>query len=123
VLTEEAEDRPTHWQGRYIKSDPEWWAIKGLMQLGIEFRYQYSVFGGQSARGGFVVDFLIDLPPRPFPFEIWGGYWHEGQKGGGDRMREIILANYFGVRRIKGLYQNDLGSEESVLMGLRRELM
>jgi len=122
-VDKEEEVIPTDWYGTHIKSKPEWWAIKSLLRLKIDFDYQYAVWGGDQRPGGYTVDFLIKLPPRPFPFEIFGGYWHEGQKGAKDKIRETRLAAHFKVPKIQGLYEDDLATEEAVYAGMRRELL
>ena len=45
------------------------------MRPGVDFLYQFEVFGGRQERGGFVVDFRILNPPG-LMFSVVGAYWH-----------------------------------------------
>lgn len=120
VLEMYSEDkgRPTHWYGKFIKSDPEWWAIKWFLTRKIAFQYQYDVWGGSRAKGGYTVDFVVDTPPRPWPLELKGDYWHEGVKGAIDMFREQQLAAYFGVDRIRAIYGKDMVDEPTLWLAL-----
>lgn len=49
-----------------------------LQRLRRAFIYQYSIYGGHSRRGGYVLDFLIvDTAPQSTAVNIQGAYWHK----------------------------------------------
>lgn len=116
----EEESRPTHWYGKFIKSQPEWWGLQWLLKEKIDFQFQYAVWGGDQSRGGYTVDFLINTPPRPWPLEFKGDWWHDGDKGANDKFRETQLAAYFKVKEVKYLYGPDLKTQETVFAGMER---
>ena len=108
------EQRPMYWYGVYIQSNPEWWAIQWFLKNKIDFKFQFSLWGGDSAKGGVTIDFVVQLPPRPFPFELKGGHWHEGAKGAGDKIRDQRVAQYFKVPRVLAVYEENMQDQETL---------
>lgn len=64
------------------------------LQPGIDFFYQFSIFGGRTERGGAVLDFFFIEPPG-LAINVQGEYWHY-QRGvqhrALDRLRKAQLA-------------------------------
>lgn len=117
------QERPQYWYGKYIQSTPEWWGILELMRMGVDFRYQHTVRGGSFQRGGYTIDFLLMVPPRPQPLEFRGGYWHEGQMGAQDAFRDAQLRRIFKVEKILAIYEPDMQSQETVGQALRKLIL
>ena len=80
---------PATWPG----STPEWhvnWALEKLMPG--QFRYQFSLMGGRQARGGIVVDFIIET--LRLVIQVQGEYWHSSySQQVADKMQAITMAS------------------------------
>lgn len=83
-------------QGRQAQSLQEWYIANALWKYDHEFIYQYIVGAIVGARGTFAVDFLVtSTVPLSTPLEYFGGYWHEGQLGSGDKIRLLQINDHF----------------------------
>lgn len=118
AITEQKEEAPTTFRGKDIDSKEEWWIIKVLLKLNRNFIYQYPVFGGYR-RGGFIIDFFVEIPPTNLFIEFYGAYWHEGARGSDDDLRERIIENTLNIP-VEGIYQSDAENEESIERAVRR---
>lgn len=58
----------------------EFYVAAALDELGLEFEFQISVFGGRRISGGFVLDFLVMTRPNPTPVWVHGEHWHTGEQ-------------------------------------------
>lgn len=56
--------------------------IYRALQKDARFNFEYQVprFGGQSVRGGTVIDFVIYTVPHPTALYVDGPYWHPQKK-------------------------------------------
>jgi hypothetical protein len=81
-------------QGRTPKSHNEWFTWLALNSLGHKAIYQYAVYGNRGVKGEAYIDFLVvTTVPLPTPLEVNGVYWHSGQLGARDRLRNININN------------------------------
>ena len=64
-------------QGKMPRSILEWRVYLGAVRLDISFRYQVSIRGGSTRRGGMILDFIFYIPPLPKPVFCQGDYWHK----------------------------------------------
>lgn len=74
-------------------SKEEEYLYRALSKAQIQFYYQFPIYGGRRLRGGLVVDFVL----LPFfqPVEVYGEYWHSGQLGADDRLKQALERQYF----------------------------
>jgi hypothetical protein len=75
------------------KSEDEYIFHIALKAEGIEFLYEFAIFGGHRSLGGVSVDFLCWLPFAT-AVEIVGAYWHRNSTR--ERWRTSIITSYFG---------------------------
>jgi hypothetical protein len=75
----------------------------------IGYIFQYEMFGG-NIRGGVFVDFLI-FNPFAEGLEVYGDYWHSGQLGADDRLRQARIEQELG-RPVKILWGNETETVE-----------
>ena len=76
--------RPTHEpfpeiqpvQGIMPDSKEEYWVALALYRLGLDFEFQYQLFGGRKYKGGQVIDFWVFTVPLPTPIFVQGWYFH-----------------------------------------------
>lgn len=73
-------------QGQTAGSVNEYNVAQALNRLKLDYLYQYPIFGGR-VRGGQVIDFLVQKPPKPIPVFIQGAYWHSGARGTEDVLK------------------------------------
>ena len=81
-------------QGQTAGSTEEWRVAKALWRFKIPFIYQFEIFDS-SVRGGIVLDFLVQTRPLSTPLEVYGRYWHRGDRSSQERLRDAIVENYF----------------------------
>lgn len=112
-------------QGQVPDSKEEWWIAKALNRLGISYTYQYPVQGGR-ARGGYLVDFVVNTVPLATMIEPVGNHWHTGELGSDDLKRqadvEAVMQSFCRIP-IVNLWIPDLLDEETVFQKLQRELL
>jgi len=75
-------------------SDLEAYVARALDKYGLEYVFQYPLFGGTELRGGLVVDFVV-YNPFPIPLEVFGEYWHTGTFSAFDRFKLSVEFDYF----------------------------
>lgn len=64
-------------QGRQADSQNEVNFARALEKFRLYYIYQYSILGGTSVRGGYVLDFFLpNQAPQPVAVNIQGKYWH-----------------------------------------------
>ena len=75
-------------KGRKPGSSYEWHVAQALDFLGWDYQYQVPLMGGQTRRGGIVLDFLVDTP-RQTPISVKGEWWHRDKER--DKQDEIEI--------------------------------
>jgi hypothetical protein len=113
-----------HIQGQVPDSKEEWWVSRALDRLRLSYTYQYPVNGGR-ARGGYMIDFLVDTVPLKTMIEPIGNHWHTGELGSDDQKRQADIESLMrDIARIPilNLWIPDLINEDAVYMRLRSEL-
>ncbi len=111
-------------QGQTPDSLQEWWISRALDRLGMTYTYQYPINGGR-ARGGYLVDFVVNTVPLATMIEPVGNHWHTGELGADDKKRQADVENAmqdFCRTPIFLLWIPDLLNFETVFQKLRQEL-
>ncbi len=104
-------------------SKEEWWVSQALYRYGVEFIFQWEIYGGRTRRGGLIVDFAV-WNPRFTPLLVHGDYWHRGELRGGDKTALIAIASYFniGVENIPILWGENSQTKEDVFAWVRANI-
>lgn len=76
-------------QGVSAGSVNEWNVAQALDRLKMPYRYQVPIYGGRRMPGGQVVDFLVEIPPKPIPLYVQGQYWHRQANEMADFIKQI----------------------------------
>ena len=121
VEPEEEESQEGIIQGQKSRSTEEWRVAQALWTLELEFIYQYPLFGGTSVRGGYVLDFLVDLIGVPTPLEVQSQRWHSGRFAREERLRAAIIERIFGVQ-MKFVWDTELTIKGEALIAVREAL-
>ena len=110
-------------QGQEAGSTEEWRVAQALTRLKMPFQYQFEIFDA-SVRGGLILDFLVMTDPLSTPLEVDGEHWHSGERGSDDKMRHVILEQYFEgkAQPLVILYGQDLATQELADSSVRREI-
>ena len=88
-----------------------------LDTLKLEYFFQYAPLGFTGLRGQYIVDFLVFVPYEQ-PMEVYGEYWHTGQLGSDDKLRQAFLEKYF-KRPVIILWGVETETEELALAAVR----
>lgn len=99
---------------------PEYYTALALEQLQIPYEFQYVLWGGSSVRGGVRIDFVA-YTPFAIPIEVYGDYWHTGQLGSDDRMRNARIMQHFG-REVVLIWGTEAETFTETLTTVRRKL-
>jgi hypothetical protein len=101
----------------------EWRVALAFTKLKLPFMFQFSLLGGRTRRGGFVLDFLVFTVPLSTPCDVRGEYWHQGRAKAEDDYQMAILKNAMGYNLAKPviLWGAELQSDEEALSVVRRE--
>lgn len=111
-------------QGQQPDSLQEWWISRALDRLKMSYTYQYPINGGR-ARGGYLVDFVVNTVPLATMIEPVGNHWHTGELGADDRKRQADVEEAmkdFCRTPILLLWIPDLLDADTVFQKLRAEL-
>lgn len=77
--------------GYTVDSQDEWRFYLALMELKLDFFYQYQL-GDPRLRGGQRIDFVVFVPPLAWACEIgWEGYYHSTKQRAADTMQDYII--------------------------------
>ena len=79
------------------KSEDEYIFSLALIAEGIEFLYEFGIYGGHRTLGGVSIDFMCWIPFAT-AVEITGAYWHRNSTR--ERWRTAIITSYFGKEPI-----------------------
>ena len=111
-------------QGREPGSVEEWRVAQALSRFKIPFIFQFEMFDS-SVRGGIVLDFLVQTDPLATPLEVYGEYWHRGERSSKDRIRDVIIEDYFRGKSLPLLifFASDLRDQEMADAKVRREIL
>lgn len=107
-------------QGKKPDSNEELWVAMALDKLRIPYIFQFELIAA-TLRGGITIDFLV-LFPFATPIEVMGEYWHTGEMGSDDKLRQAIIEQMIG-RPVINLWTQDLIDPETTYSVVRRELM
>lgn len=106
-------------QGRKPGSVQEWRVAKAIIRLGLDFRFQYPINGG-NVPGGYFIDFLV-MMPYVQPLEVQSLHWHTGRFANDEAVRSAIIESIWG-REIRYVYQEQLGDDDSAYAAVKKAL-
>ncbi len=111
-------------QGQDPDSVEEWRVAQSLSRFRIPFDFKFEIFDS-SVRGGIVLDFLVKTRPLSTPLEVYGQYWHKGERSSKERIRDVIIEDYFRGNSLPLLifFASDLQTQEMADAKVRRELL
>ncbi len=107
-------------QGKQPDSKEEVWVAQALDKLKLKYIFQFELVTA-GLRGGILIDFLV-LTPFTVPVEIMGEYWHTGEMGADDKLRQSFIEKAIG-NKVVNLWTLDLVDPETTYSVVRRELM
>lgn len=121
-LRDEAETGPFFIRGEKAGSKDEYWVSLFLEWLtknhGINWEYQYSVYGGRRIRGGNVIDFLVYTPGRWTVLDPMGRVWHSGHREDRYQMENVCRKRNW---KLIAWYTDQTPSKEAVFAFLKKE--
>jgi len=79
--------------GKGVGSYNEWYVSLALDQLDLRYQYQVGV-GTLAVKGYQIIDFVVDLAPKPQPINVHGEYWHRTK----DASETVYLEQALNVR-------------------------
>lgn len=106
-------------QGKQPDSKEEFWVSLALDRLKIPYIFQFELLQA-TLRGGIKIDFLV-LFPFAIPVEVMGEYWHTGEMGSDDKMRQAIIEQMIG-HEVVNLWTLDLVDQETTYTKVRQAL-
>lgn len=121
TITEE-EELPTVVHGNVVGSKEEARVSVALDKLGYEYYYQYQMFGGRNVRGGQVIDFIVQVPPKPIPIYVQGRYWHSNKMAPEDQLKIAMVDQIEWLDTPKLWYDDELTSVQDAINLCRRDL-
>ncbi len=103
-------------------TDIEWRVAVVLERLGLNFKFQYSLQGGRTARGGIVLDFLVLTDPLRTPLDIRGDYWHQPNQRVDDDLGLALAMSRGMFAEPVVIYGSQLQTIEAAYATIKREL-
>lgn len=103
--------------GKKPGSIEEWRVATALWNLGYDFDFQVSFFGGHQV-GGFVVDFIVRTA-IPVPIEVIGEYWHQNTPE--EEFRRMALEDEIGAT-IVYIIETELESYEEAVLAVSKAM-
>lgn len=107
-------------QGKQPDSKEEVWVAQALEKLKLRYIFQFQLIPA-GLRGGIVIDFLV-LHPFSIPVEIMGEYWHTGEMGADDKLRQSFIEKAIG-NKVINLWTLDLVDPETTYSVVRRNIL
>jgi hypothetical protein len=87
----------------------------------IPYQFHVDILGGSTVRGGFVIDFVVEIPFET-PLEVFGNYWHEGMMASEDRLKLDMLRSYYGQFAIV-IWGDESNTPEAAREAVRRKVL
>jgi hypothetical protein len=109
-------------KGRPAGSINEYNVARALDRLHWPYRYQVPIFGGRLTPGGQVIDFLIDLPPRPIPLYVQGEYWHRQARALADMLKQVRVSQVNSWRDPEIIWEKECETMDAAYAWLRGHL-
>ncbi len=103
-------------------TDIEWRVAVVLERLGLDYKFQFSLRGGRTARGGIVLDFLVLTDPLSTPLDIRGDYWHQPKQRIEDDLGLALAMSRGRFAEPVIIYGGELQTMEQAYSTVRREL-
>lgn len=109
-------------QGQEPDSKNEYYIAQALEKFKLEYMYQFLLrAGSRTERGAIVVDFLV-FNPFGIPVQVYGEYWHSGERSAEDRLQEVYIQQYFG-REVVAIMGTESDSRESAEAVVQAKLL
>jgi hypothetical protein len=108
-------------QGQTPQSRNEWYVAQALEEFKLPYMYQLIVRGGGGRRGTIILDFLV-FTPFSVPVQVYGEYWHSGQRKDEDRLQEAYIEQYFG-REVVPIWGSESESREAARTAVQSKLL
>lgn len=118
----EEEELPTVVHGVTVGSKEEARVAVALDKLKYEYDYQFQLFGGRNIRGGQVIDFIVQIPPKPVPIYVQGRYWHSEQMAPEDKLKIAMVDQIEWLDQPLLWYDDELTSVQDAIVLCRRDL-
>lgn len=102
-------------QGIMPDSQQEYWFAMWLERKKLEYKFQYLVFPG--AKHYYNIDFVVWTVPLATMVELNGGFWHYGELGQDDRLRQLRIEDHMrdiAKIPIQFLWAPDMDTRETV---------
>ena len=103
-------------------TDIEWRVGVVLERLGLDYKFQYPLRGGRSARGGIVLDFLVFTVPLRTPLDLRGDYWHQPRQKIEDDLGLALAMSKGSYAEPVIIYGSQLQTMEQAYSTVKREL-
>jgi len=110
------------YDGQEVRFKEEWFVIQALLMLKVDFEYQDSFLGGFYRRGGAVLDFVCDVPPKTIIIRINGKHWHDRRKLEDVIMKQKLLREYKGSAEVVDIDAEDVDTQEKANKVIREVL-
>lgn len=112
-------------QGITPASREEWRVAVALEKYKIPYMYQVIVRGGGEMRGRLrgtiILDFLV-FAPMGIPVQVYGNYWHSGERKAEDRLQEAFLRWYYN-REVVALWGSELETQAAADEAVRSKVL
>lgn len=109
-------------QGQEPGSKNEYYVAQALEKYKLEYMYQFLIrASSRQLRGAIVVDFLV-FNPFGIPVQVYGEYWHSGERKSEDRLQEAYLQQYFG-REVVVIFGTESDTREAAEAAVSSKLL
>jgi hypothetical protein len=92
-----------------------------LQQLKVDFIPQYTLDGGNSVRGGQIIDYVIYVPPQAIALYCQGKYWHGGKKTMEDELKQAAAKKH-GLQPVE-MWEDDYETVEKARTWLKKNVV
>lgn len=96
----------------------EYLLAKAMDEEELRYRPQVRLFAPAGVRGSIKIDYEV-YNPFTLPVELYGEYWHTGQMGADDRLRELMIYQRY-KRHVYRVWGNESDTIEKCRMVARR---
>lgn len=107
-------------QGKTPGSKEEWRVSVALVEMGIDFIYQYIIGANRpsGAKGIFKLDFFLKVHPKPIGLEIQSKRWHSAQFSPDEKFRIAYIESKL-RSKILYLWEDQLKDQEQATQSVR----
>ena len=87
----------------------------------LPFIFQVYFMGGSRIRGGQILDFLV-FAPLVGPVQVYGDYWHSGQRSSTDRYKINVLEQFL-KRKVVIVWGHESKTYEQAVAAVRKKVL